>query len=232
MRAMSIGAAISGVERRDMLIACSVESGRLTHNHPNGFLGSLVSALFTAYAIEQTIPVPQWGVYFLYDIMPRTRTYLQKVAKRDWEEMKEEITKFEQKIAQYLSERGLFLSEEDFKNSQKLNALSAQFPKKYGIAERDEYYKKWSFAGWAGASGDDSCIIAYDALLCAGPNNYEKMMLHSALHAGDSDSTGTIAAAWYGAIYGFNNVFKSNWDNIEKKKEMTQISEDLFTLYY
>lgn len=30
------------------------------------------------------------------------------------------------------------------------------------------------------------------------------------LHGGDSDSTGTIAAAWYGAYYGFEGVYPEN----------------------
>ncbi|KAF0975960.1 hypothetical protein FDP41_005287 [Naegleria fowleri] len=249
MRAMMIGA-LYGPQRRDMLIAASVESGRLTHNHPNGFLGALVSALFTAYALEKTIPPAQWGVMFLYDIMPRTKIYLEKVAMRDWQVMESEITKFEQKFAQYLKERSLYLDEQVVKLAlsaqhkspetlsneekhalQQVTYLQPQFPKEYGIQERDDFYRKWSFSGWAGASGDDSCIIAYDSILFAGPNNYEVMMLHSALHAGDSDSTGTIAAAWYGAMYGFNNVFKKNWENIEKKQEMTDLAASLYELY-
>ena len=27
------------------------------------------------------------------------------------------------------------------------------------------------------------------------------------LHGGDSDSTGTIVGAWYGALYGFEQVY-------------------------
>ena len=31
------------------------------------------------------------------------------------------------------------------------------------------------------------------------------------LHGGDSDSTGTIVGAWYGALYGLEQVYQSNY---------------------
>lgn len=34
------------------------------------------------------------------------------------------------------------------------------FPKKYGVKERDEFYKSVSFSGWGGASGHDAPMIA------------------------------------------------------------------------
>jgi ADP-ribosylarginine hydrolase len=38
------------------------------------------------------------------------------------------------------------------------------------------------------------------------------------LHGGDSDSTGTIAAAWYGALYGMKGVPASHTGNPEGKE--------------
>jgi len=53
--------------------------------------------------------------------------------------------------------------------------------------------------------GVDSVIIAYDALL-GSSDNWEELCLRGMLHGGDSDSTGTIAAAWFGAAYGFKDI--------------------------
>jgi len=38
------------------------------------------------------------------------------------------------------------------------------------------------------------------------------------LHGGDNDSTGTICAAWYGAIYGFSRVPENNYKFCEDNK--------------
>ncbi len=57
MRAMAIGLLFSN--RYDVLIPIAIESGRITHNQVNGFMGALVSALFTAFAFND-IPIYQW----------------------------------------------------------------------------------------------------------------------------------------------------------------------------
>lgn len=84
----------------------------------------------------------------------------------------------------------------------------------------DDYWREMSYGGQPGFSGYDAPMMAYDALLkMYGPNgllsttfnrttnnltlkllDWNLLMSHVAFHAGDSDSTATIAGAWLGAL--------------------------------
>lgn len=89
-----------------------------------------------------------------------------------------------------------------------LNKLTSS--KMLTAQERDSFYKTIGNKKWAGSSGLDSVLIAYDALLrCDG--NWHELCHRAMLHGGDSDSTGCIAGSFYGVLYGLDGVDSNNY---------------------
>ena len=49
-------------------------------------------------------------------------------------------------------------------------------------------------------------------------------------HAGDSDSTGVIAAAWFGGLYGFAGVPECNYSKLEYRERLKDQAVKLYKL--
>lgn len=71
------------------LVAVAVETGRMTHNHPTGFLGAVAVAVFAAYAVQRR-PILTWGLGLMQEALPIAKRFVQDQGfavaetERDW----------------------------------------------------------------------------------------------------------------------------------------------------
>jgi ADP-ribosylarginine hydrolase len=220
MRTICIGMAYFGEENRNKLIEVALETSRLTHNSPIGYLGGLVVALFSAYAIEG-IDINQWP-FLMMDILKSEKitSYL-KI-----QEEKNDYEIFMKFWRRYLDIR--FKNNIAIKSKVNTNLLYRTYYYNSKLVRDDDDDFKFEVAG---SSGFSAGIVAYDCLIDAG-DKWEKLVIYSMLHIGDSDTTGCIAAGLYGLLYGFGDVPKNNMKYLELKKQSEKFGELLFKKYY
>ena len=81
--------------------------------------------------------------------------------------------------------------------------------------------------GWIGEEA--LAISVYCALKYH--NNFEKALIVSVNHDGDSDSTGAITGNILGVYSGLSQIPKTWIEKVELKEELTQVADDLLVIY-
>jgi ADP-ribosylglycohydrolase len=219
MRASCIGLLYYKESDLDKLIAVSIESGRITHNSPIGYLGALAVSFMISCAIRK-VPYTLWPSQLLELLESgKIEKYLEST--RGLKEYKRDKDFFVLMWKKYIYGRftGKTVRYEKF-------LLNPAYRTKY-------YADNFSFPDssffFPGIGGHDSLIIAYDAIVDAmvPKESWEKLVIYSCLHAGDSDTTGAIACSLWGAMFGFKGVPDNNYEKLEYKKELLDLGEQL-----
>lgn len=199
MRTMVIGLAFYQDHSLLKLIESSIMICSITHPNSMAFIGSIVSALFTSYALKD-MNIEMW-IFELISLLESDQidNIIERIKPTYLEYFAEDKKVFLHKLATYV--------ETSFNEYNYI--ISERAPRGIYPSKRFEYYfdnfstnRKIVFPG---SGADDCVIIAYDCLLLS-KSNYEKLIYTSMINIGDSDTIGTIASAWYGALYGFNGV--------------------------
>lgn len=218
MRNLVIGLCLYGKKNRDKLIDVSIITSQLTHNNPIGYLAGFNSALFTALAIEGE-PIETWP-YILIDYLKSDK--LKSFLSLENLEQSYDHTTYIKYWQKYIDTK--FDNKKPIRNKSFANPM-------YRIRYYHDNFHESTGSKQIGASGYLCMIMAYDSLLdCDG--KWEKLIVYSILHSGDSDTIGAIAGGLYGTIYGMGDVPQHMLKHLEKKNELIELSKNIYKEYH
>lgn len=190
MRSGCIGLICPGYTGLVALIRLSIVSSCITHNSATAIMASITAAVFTSYAIEKK-PVASWP-HRLLKLMKSgiIDTLVKMTVPKIYEP-------FQQDKIIYIGQWQTYVS-------LRFSGLTPKFGLKHMINPvlRFQYLKE-NFSkgcGTPGGCGDDCMIMAYDAVLESN-GVFEKLIVYSILHPGDSDTVGAVAFSWFAAYY-------------------------------
>lgn len=215
MRTPIIGVCLHGIENRNKMIRYSVLSSQLTHNNAYGYLAGFNASLFTCLGIEN-VPIKKWPVILI--------DYLKSDELKSFLSLDNLDQIYDHNM--YIRYWQKYLDTKFDSNGEPLK-IRANLNPMHRIRYYHDNFHKGTQSKQIGASGFLCMIMAYDALLdCDGC--WEKLIVYSMLHSGDSDTIGAVAGALYGSVYGFGDVPLKMLDHIERKDELINLSEKLY----
>lgn len=220
MRTSCIGLAYHKPKELSQLIEIAYINSQITHNSAVGILGGITSAYFTSLGFNN-VDLAKWP-FKLLDLLRSDA--IEKVVKKyrpeTWKQFKYDQDVFINKWIKYVDMR-FDDSRKPVNNKSMRNLIYRSY----------FYYTNFGYKEnkivFPGSGGDDSVIIAYDCLLDS-DIKWETLVLYSMVHMGDSDTTGSIAASWYGALHGFGTVPAKQLEHLEATDMLEDLAAEMY----
>ena len=222
----------------DKLCEEALIASLVTHNYPMGYLGGIITALFTSYAIKDINPF-EWSIK-LIELFKKG--FFHKLIKKYSEEnLDKEINEYfiywekynEMRLSKMKYRMLPIFINPNFKINDLTNYTNIQY-----LTKMRGYDKM-------GASGLEAVILAYDNLLLSAipmkKNNTDKnpevdiknpsfdweiLLYNNVFFFGDNDSVSAISGSWFGALKGIDNFPEKKVKELEFYLKLEKLSKD------
>lgn len=222
----------------DKLCEEALIASLVTHNYPMGYLGGIITALFTSYAVKDINPF-EWSIK-LIELFKKG--FFHKLIKKYSEEnLDKEINEYfiywekynEMRLSKMKYRMLPIFINPNFKINDLTNYTNIQY-----LTKMRGYDKM-------GASGLEAVILAYDNLLLSAipmkKNNTDKnpevdiknpsfdweiLLYNNVFFFGDNDSVSAISGSWFGALKGIDNFPEKKVKELEFYLKLEKLSKD------
>lgn len=222
LRSAIIGACIYKKKDLEFMLRTVIDVTRLTHPNGIAILGSIVMALFGSYAMNK-IKINLWPFMMLEVLESKM--------------LNNTISHFDEHfLSMFERDKSLFIGKWRTYCEKKLypdtgdyvKTLAHRFPS-MRIRFYHDYFSSDQSRFYPGSGGDDSTIMAFDCLIEAN-TSWEKVVIFSMIHAGDSDTIGTMCGFLYGLMYGTDNIGKIMINNINDIDNLNRVKDIVVAL--
>ena len=215
MRTPIIGVCFGKDKHWDALVDYSIISSQVTHNNALGYLAGFTISAFVAFGMKR-LNINKWPYYLLTELRSKKLKEYLPLDNLDHVYDYEMYIRYWQK---YIDTR--------FGSDDMPLKTRAHSNPMHRIRYYYDNFHRDTKSHQIGESGFLCAIMAYDALLdCNGC--WEKLIVYSMLHSGDSDTIGAVAGALYGSVYGFGDVPAKMLEHLERKKEIEELAVNLY----
>jgi ADP-ribosylarginine hydrolase len=215
MRTPVIGLCFGKNDDSETLVRYSIQSSMITHNNPLGYLAGFTVALFVVFGMIG-MQVESWPYALLYEL---NDPFIKTILPLEDQDQSYNFVLYIKYWQKYIDTRF-------GPDNMPIKTRSHSNPM-HRIRYFYDNFHHDTTSRQIGASGFLCAIMAYDALLdCSG--YWEKLIVYSMLHSGDSDTIGAVAGALYGSVYGFGDVPPKMLEHIERKEELEELATKLY----